>query len=170
MAFRVSQTARATRDLDAILEWLMAEEAGETGLRWFRKMKDAVASLGSFPERCGIAPESRDFPFEVRHLIFGRKPHLYRVRFYDRGRCRGGSSYPPWPPTETKRSPLKVKFDVLVPVGAVAEFGHGAGADDFAAVDDGQVVAETLYYFEDVRGADVSQTLRIFKPTLRSFG
>jgi plasmid stabilization system protein ParE len=81
MAFRVSQTARATRDLDAILEWLMAEEAGETGLRWFRKMKDAVASLGSFPERCGIAPESRDFPFEVRHLIFGRKPHLYRVLF-----------------------------------------------------------------------------------------
>jgi plasmid stabilization system protein ParE len=81
MAFRVKQTDNATHDLDAILQWLLAQEAGETGVRWFRKLKDAVASLSEFPERCVIAPENKDFPFEVRQLLYGRKPHQYRVLF-----------------------------------------------------------------------------------------
>jgi hypothetical protein len=33
MAFRVKQTAEADHDLDLILEWLVARQAGETGLR-----------------------------------------------------------------------------------------------------------------------------------------
>jgi hypothetical protein len=35
MAFRVEQTEQADLDLDGILEWLLAQQAGETGLRWF---------------------------------------------------------------------------------------------------------------------------------------
>ena len=81
MAFRVNPTARATRDLDAILEWLLAHEAGETGLRWFQRMKEAVASVAELPHRCPLAPENKEFPFEVRQLLYGRKPHQYRVLF-----------------------------------------------------------------------------------------
>jgi hypothetical protein len=36
MVFRVKQTAQADRDLDLILEWLLAQQAGEAGLRWFQ--------------------------------------------------------------------------------------------------------------------------------------
>src|SRR3569832_744971 len=81
MAFRVKPTPRATRDLDAILEWLLSNETGETGLRWFQRMREAVASLSDLPYRCPLAPESKHFPFEVRQLLYGRKPHQYRVLF-----------------------------------------------------------------------------------------
>jgi plasmid stabilization system protein ParE len=81
MAFRVEQTATAKLDLDVILEWLLAREAGETGLRWFQELREAVASLAEFPHRCNLAPEDADFPFEVRQLLYGRKPHVYRILF-----------------------------------------------------------------------------------------
>jgi hypothetical protein len=45
MAFRVNQTTQAKHDLDIILGWLLAQYAGETGLRWFQGLKEAVASL-----------------------------------------------------------------------------------------------------------------------------
>jgi len=81
MAFRVKQTAQADHDLNLILEWLLAQQAGDTGLRWFRKLQDSLESLSEFPHRCKLAPESADFPFEVRQLTYGRKPHLYRILF-----------------------------------------------------------------------------------------
>jgi plasmid stabilization system protein ParE len=81
MAFRVKQTAEADHDLDVILEWLMAQQAGETGLRWFRGLKDTLDSLSELPRRCSLAPENVEFPFEVRQFLYGHKPHQYRVLF-----------------------------------------------------------------------------------------
>ncbi|HEX4320825.1 MAG TPA: type II toxin-antitoxin system RelE/ParE family toxin [Acidobacteriaceae bacterium] len=81
MAFHVKQTAQADRDLDAILDWLFDQQAGETGVRWFYKLREALDSLSDLPHRCPLAPENPDFPFEVRQLIYGAKPHLYRVLF-----------------------------------------------------------------------------------------
>jgi len=40
-----------------------------------------IVSLGELPHRCPLAPEDKEFPFEVRQLVFGRKPHLYRILF-----------------------------------------------------------------------------------------
>jgi len=54
---------------------------GQTGIDWFMALDDAFGSLAEFPERCPIAPESARFPFEVRQLLYGRKPHLYRILF-----------------------------------------------------------------------------------------
>ena len=81
MTFRVEQTEQSERDLDGILEWLLAQQAGKTGLRWFQKLKEACDSLSELPHRCKLAPEDAEFPFEVRELLYGRKPHLYRVLF-----------------------------------------------------------------------------------------
>jgi toxin ParE1/3/4 len=81
MAFRVETSAQAENDADAILEWLLAQHAGEAGMRWFLALEDAIASLATFPERCPLAPETVRFPFEVRQLLYGRKPHVYRILF-----------------------------------------------------------------------------------------
>lgn len=81
MAFRVKTTAQAKRDLDDILERLLSQEAGETGLRWFQGLRQAVATLAGSPQRCALAPENAVFPFEVRHLLYGRRPHVYRIIF-----------------------------------------------------------------------------------------
>ncbi len=69
MTFRVEITAEAEHDADAILEWLLSNHAGEAGIRWFRALEDALASLAEFPKRCPLAPESASFPFEVRQLF-----------------------------------------------------------------------------------------------------
>ncbi len=81
MAFRVRTTTKAKRDLDGILDRLLSQEAGETGLRWFQGLHQAVATLADSPQRCALAPENAVVPFEVRHLLYGRKPHVYRIIF-----------------------------------------------------------------------------------------
>ena len=79
MAFRVEITEDAESDGKGILEWLISEHAAEAGLRWFQGLEEAIASLSDLPARCPLAPENKSFPFEVRHLLYGRKPHVYRV-------------------------------------------------------------------------------------------
>jgi plasmid stabilization system protein ParE len=82
MAFRVEITARAKQDADAILEWLESQHAGDAGLRWFRKLEEAIASLAAFPVRCNLAPENCSYmAFETRHFLFGHSPHVYRILF-----------------------------------------------------------------------------------------
>jgi plasmid stabilization system protein ParE len=81
MAFRVETSTKAKRDLDAILARLLAQEAGEAGWRWFQGLREAVASLAHSPKRCPLAPENGVFPFEVRQLLYGHKPHVYRLLF-----------------------------------------------------------------------------------------
>jgi plasmid stabilization system protein ParE len=66
MTFRVEISADAERDTEAILEWLLSEQAGETGIRWFVELERVIKSRTSFPERCALAPENQRFPFEVR--------------------------------------------------------------------------------------------------------
>jgi len=81
MTFRVETTAAAEEGADAILAGLMSEHAGDTGVRWFAALHDAIASLAEFPTRCPLVPENTVFPFEVRQLLYGRKPHVYRILF-----------------------------------------------------------------------------------------
>ena len=81
MTFRVEISKQAEIDADGILDWLLEQRSGKAGIDWFLALDDAFASLAEFPERCSIAPENSRFPFEVRHLFYGRKPHIYRILF-----------------------------------------------------------------------------------------
>jgi plasmid stabilization system protein ParE len=81
MTFRVEITAEAERELDSILSWLISEHAGDAGFHWFATLEEAVATLAKFPRRCPLAPESRLFSFEVRQLLHGKRPHVYRILF-----------------------------------------------------------------------------------------
>ncbi len=76
MAFRVRVTPRARKDANSILEWLHSQYAGETGLKWFRRMEDAIASLSNLPERCRLAPENPFVAFEMRQMLYGNKPNM----------------------------------------------------------------------------------------------
>jgi plasmid stabilization system protein ParE len=76
MAFRVEVSPQARKDANGILEWLISRQAGETGLRWFRKLEEAIDSLSTMPRRCSLAPESASVPFEMRQLLYGHKPHV----------------------------------------------------------------------------------------------
>lgn len=81
MAFRVEMSSQADADASSILDWLLSQHAGETGIRWFLALEDAIESLSSLPGRCPLAPETQRFAFEVRQLLYGRRPHVYRILF-----------------------------------------------------------------------------------------
>jgi plasmid stabilization system protein ParE len=81
MDFRVELSEQAQRDIAAIYDWLQSQQAGDAGERWFLALRAAVASLTNLPSRCPLAPESRDSPVDVRHLLYGRRPHVYRILF-----------------------------------------------------------------------------------------
>lgn len=81
MAFRVELSDRAQADIAGIYDWLHSQQAGDAGERWFIALREAIASLSTLPTRCPVSPESRDIPLEVRQLIHGRRPHLYRILF-----------------------------------------------------------------------------------------
>jgi hypothetical protein len=73
--------------------------SSESGLKWFQKMKEAIAPLSELPHRCPLAPENKEFPFEVRQLFYGRKPHQYRVLFTNNKAC--GRAEPNEPGSQT---------------------------------------------------------------------
>jgi plasmid stabilization system protein ParE len=76
MAYLVRLTDRALRDLEAIYEFIRADES-ESASAWFHELADAICSLERFPERGTPIPESR----KLRQLLFGKKPNIYRIIF-----------------------------------------------------------------------------------------
>jgi plasmid stabilization system protein ParE len=76
MAYLVSITPRAERDLASLYEEIHAGDS-EAAWKWYRGLKEAVLSLEELPFRCPTAPEKS----QLRHLLYGRKPYVYRVIF-----------------------------------------------------------------------------------------
>jgi toxin ParE1/3/4 len=74
MAYFVSLTARAERDLALLYGHINAEDS-DAALKWYRGFKEAILSLEDQPNRCPVTPESDNF----RHLLYGNKPHIYRA-------------------------------------------------------------------------------------------
>jgi plasmid stabilization system protein ParE len=74
MAYRVSITARAERDLAGLFEQIGAEHS-EKALEWYLGLRESVRSLKEMPDRCPGTPERA----QLRHLLYGHKPHVYRV-------------------------------------------------------------------------------------------
>ncbi len=49
MAFEVRTTPESEQEAITILDWLLEQQAGETGLRWFTRMEEAITSLAEMP-------------------------------------------------------------------------------------------------------------------------
>jgi plasmid stabilization system protein ParE len=79
MTYQVVLTDRAARDLDEAYRWC-AERATEAAARWYNGFLDALDSLGSNPERCPVAAETRKLAVEIRQLLYGRR-RSYRALF-----------------------------------------------------------------------------------------
>jgi toxin ParE1/3/4 len=74
MAYLVSVTARAERDLAQLYHDINAPDS-EAARRWYKGLKRSILTLEELPNRCSVTPENRGF----RHLLYGDKPHVYRV-------------------------------------------------------------------------------------------
>ena len=76
MAYLVNITARAARDLALLFHDINADDS-DAAFKWYRGLRDAIISLEEQPNRCPATPEKA----ELRHLLYGHKPHIYRVIF-----------------------------------------------------------------------------------------
>jgi len=74
MAYVVRIAARAERDLVSLYREINAPDSA-AARRWYRGLKQAILSLAERPNRCPVTPENK----RLRHLLYGEKPHLYRV-------------------------------------------------------------------------------------------
>src|SRR3954454_6271204 len=76
MSYSVSFTVRAQRDPAILFEIIHADDSAAAG-KWYRGLKHAILRLEDSPNRCPQTAESQ----KLRHLLYGRKPHVYRVIF-----------------------------------------------------------------------------------------
>ncbi|MGC2282367.1 MAG: hypothetical protein WA603_20300 [Candidatus Acidiferrales bacterium] len=78
MTYLVEFSTRASRDLEIpFMEKNAAESDAASG--WYNGLEEAVYALAKYPFRCPVAPEARKARRRLRHLLYGKKPHVYRV-------------------------------------------------------------------------------------------
>jgi toxin ParE1/3/4 len=78
MAYRVEFAARAARDLEILYVKKNAAES-HVAAGWYNGLEEAVLGLATQPHRCPVAPEARKVKRKLRHLLYGKKPHIYRI-------------------------------------------------------------------------------------------
>jgi len=80
VAHRVEFARKATRDIFAIEKWILPLRQHVVA-RWQLQLSRAVRELRDHPGRFAEARETEKFGLDLRELLFGNRPHLYRVLF-----------------------------------------------------------------------------------------
>ena len=73
MKYLVRLTSRALRDMEAIYNYVEGD-ASRHAFAWFSLAK-TIYTLERFPDRGSVISENK----KLRHLLFGKKPHTYRI-------------------------------------------------------------------------------------------
>jgi toxin ParE1/3/4 len=80
MKYRVEFSLRAQFDFENLyIDKNVAES--KVAARWIVGLKLKIAGLATSPHRCSHAPEAAEFNRSLRHLLYGKRPHVYRVVF-----------------------------------------------------------------------------------------
>jgi len=74
MPYAVKVSSRAQRDLALIYRFIHARES-LTAHRWYLGLGNAILRLEELPYRWPLTHEDA----RLRHILFGKKPHIYRV-------------------------------------------------------------------------------------------
>jgi toxin ParE1/3/4 len=86
MTYLVEFATRAARDLEILYVEKNAAES-HAAARWYNGLEQAVDALATYPNRCPVAREARRAKRKLRNLLYGKKPHVYRVIYeVDEGR------------------------------------------------------------------------------------
>src|SRR5262245_13456578 len=84
MKYDVRLQPPAVRDLEEAYVWA-ANHAPLTAERWLARFQEALQTLGTNPLRCAFAPEHRKAKRDLRQLLFGKKPNVFRAVFLIEG-------------------------------------------------------------------------------------
>jgi plasmid stabilization system protein ParE len=78
MTYLVEFSIRALHDLE-VLYFEKNGADSRSAEQWLNGLQGAIDGLASLPHRCLPAPEGQGAKRELRHLLYGKKPHIYRV-------------------------------------------------------------------------------------------
>jgi plasmid stabilization system protein ParE len=84
MNYKLIIQPQAIADLDEAYRWI-AERSPENAARWFNRFLERLQTLKRFPDRCDVAPESKEIGQVIRQLLYGRRGGVYRAMFVVRG-------------------------------------------------------------------------------------
>jgi toxin ParE1/3/4 len=76
MEYLVKISPRTERDLAHLFQEINADQC-EAAFDWYWGLKEAILRLQEHPNRCPVTRKKGD----LRHLLFGQRPHVYRVIF-----------------------------------------------------------------------------------------
>ncbi len=80
MAYRTRLTEPAEADVEIAYRYI-EQHAPERAAIWLRGLFEAIATLKEMPARCPVVPEADAVGHNVRHLLYGRRPGIYRIIF-----------------------------------------------------------------------------------------
>jgi plasmid stabilization system protein ParE len=80
MTYRVVIQQPALDDLDEYYRWA-AKHAPDTAAKWLNRFQAELQTLADQPQRCSLAPENGRVSREIRQLLFGKRPNVYRAIF-----------------------------------------------------------------------------------------
>jgi len=80
MKYRIEISAEAKAEVRESYLWIFRDSPASAA-RWRKGILDAIRTLSELPQRCEIAPESRSFHQEIRQLLYGKRPGVYRILF-----------------------------------------------------------------------------------------
>jgi plasmid stabilization system protein ParE len=82
MTYRVIIQPRAEREIQNAARWVFAESRSRaTALRLVRTIRAKIETLKKNPRRCPVDPDSEVYGEEVRVLLVGKRPGIYRILF-----------------------------------------------------------------------------------------
>ncbi|MHB8865985.1 MAG: type II toxin-antitoxin system RelE/ParE family toxin [Pirellulaceae bacterium] len=80
MKYDVVLQGHARRDIWETHAWI-AKRAPVAADTWLNRLQAKIKTLEERPDRCPVITERARLSFDVRELLYGRKPHIFRIIF-----------------------------------------------------------------------------------------
>jgi plasmid stabilization system protein ParE len=80
MDYKIVVLPQAEVDIAQAFTYI-SKHSPEAAARWYQKVKSAIASLHQMPARCPKATETAKLGVELRQLLHGKHPAVYRIVF-----------------------------------------------------------------------------------------
>ncbi len=80
MKYQVLLQRLAVQDLDEAYNWA-AQQAPMSAARWLERIRTALQTLDTNPQRCPLAREDAKVDFELHEFHVGKRPNVFRAIF-----------------------------------------------------------------------------------------
>ncbi len=81
MAHTVDLRSKAYKDILRNAAWMAEHISPQSAARWHADIEAAIQTLANDPERCPQADEAANLGIDLRVLLSGRRPHVFRILF-----------------------------------------------------------------------------------------